>query len=214
MKGISTLAISALAALALTAAIGAASASAATVLCKTHEKVCPAGDVLPAGSYQVFGGELTLKSTTNGTQFNCYTMGFFAKTAAESGAPLPATGEYNKTGVASCRIAGEGSSCTSVSIGSTQDTVHVSSPQEGWTIGSSSAPLTIALHCLGTTCQYSATAAVEMGIASEGEFADEEATIKGAPMTRTSGFLCPGGTSFTLDYEGFLAETTYLAFSS
>lgn len=214
MKRLSIFAIATVSALALTAVIAAASASANTVLCSTNETVCPAGQVLPAGSYQWFGGDMTLTSTTNGAQFACHTVGFGAQSTAESGAPLSATGLYDPWKTASCSLVGQKNSCTSVSIGNTEDTLHVSNPQRGWTIGSSSAPLTVTLACFGTKCVYSASSAVEMAVASEGEFANEEATIKAAPMTRTSGFLCPGGTSFKLDYEGWLATESYLAFSS
>jgi hypothetical protein len=215
VKRISLIALAITVALALTAAIGSASASAATVLCKTHTKtnICPAEDILPAGSYQTFGAEeMTLTSTTNGSKFACYRVGFAAKTTAERGAPLPATGEYWLAG--NCEFVGNPNSCTSASMPNTEDTLHMSGGG-GWTIGSSSAPLTVTLHCFGVTCQYSATSAVEMSVPFEGEFPGEEATIAEAPMTRTSGgFLCPGGTSFKLNYEGWLQNTSYLAFDS
>jgi hypothetical protein len=197
--------------LALTAAIGSASASAATVLCKTHKtNVCPAGDILPAGSYQTFGGEMTLTSTTTGSQFACFPVGFAAKTTAERGAPLPATGEYFFA-TATCNVGG--SSCTSASMPNTEDTLHMSGGG-GWTIGSSSAPLTVTFSCFGVKCQYSATSTVEMSV-PYGESPGEEARIAEAPMTRTyGGFLCPGGTSFKLNYEGWLQTSSWLTFDS
>jgi hypothetical protein len=212
VKRLSRIALAVTVALSLTAAIGSASASAATVLCKTHKTtVCPAEDILPAGSYQTFGGEMTLTSTTTGAKFACYPIGFAAKTTAERGTPLPATGEYALF-TAGCNVSG--SSCTSISIPNTEDQLHMSGGG-GWTIGSSSAPLIITLHCFGVTCQYSATSAVEMSVPYEGKVPGEEASITKAPMTRTyGGFLCPGGTSFTLNYEGWLQTESYLAYDS
>lgn len=211
MKRLSIFAISVISALALTAAIGSAAASANTVLCSVNESVCPAGDVLPAGSYQTFGGDMTLTSTTDSTRFDCGPVGFAAKTTAESGAPLPATGEYALY-TTHCEVVGQPSSCTSISMANTQDSLYKS--LNGWIIGSSSAPLTVTLHCYGVTCQYSTEGAF-MSVPRGGMFPGEEAKIEGAGMTRTvGGLLCPGGTSFKLNYNGSLQNDSYLASSS
>jgi len=213
VKRMSLIALAITVALALVAAIGTASASAKTVLCSSDSSiVCPAEDILPAGSYQTFGGLMTLTSTTTGTQFECDPVGFVAKTKEERGTPLHAAGEYLLM-TAQCGVVGSSPNCSSVSMASTQNSLHMSNGG-GWTIGHAEQPLTVTLVCWGVKCQYSATSAVEMSV-PYGAIPGEEATITNAPMKRTiGGFLCPGGTSFELDYEGWLQTPSYLTFDA
>jgi len=211
MKRFSFLATAAISALALIAAIGAASASAATVLCKTHNlesNACAAGDILPAGSYQTFGGTMTLTSTTTGAAFTCSAVAVASKTTAEKGSPLPATGEYGQF-AGSCLYNGA-SECQSLSIANTENQISLPFVKIGvTTIGSKSAPLVASIKCFGVTCEYTANSSISMGITDE--LGWEYAAITNAPMTRTKGgFLCPGGTSFELDYEGDLQNLAFL----
>ena len=93
MKRISVIVIAALASLALSASVGAVGASA-TVLCKVSTSPCPAGQVMPAGSYFTFGaGELKLTNPageTLKTDIRCGAYSFASQTLAEAESPLTA----------------------------------------------------------------------------------------------------------------------------
>jgi hypothetical protein len=205
-RRISIAVLASLAALAAMAAIGSASASAATVLCKTRTNPCPAGEVLPAGTQYAFGygfGEpLTLK-VGGTTRLECSGVNLDTQTTAESGTPLPANG-YNML----WNCGGEPhSSCRSVSASQTTNSVQfLANFTSTITLGSSSSPMVFTYECAvpGSnppyylSCSFRATKGVEIvttswaGEVPTGKFSKESAEFT---LAEGSALLCGGKTA-------------------
>lgn len=221
MRRISTLAVAISAVLAMTAILASASASASTVLCKSSERPCPAGQVEPAGSWFTVGvapndGTFSLKSLNLYHQtLHCDYAVLAAQTTAESGTPLSAEGHglVNKDYCAlDATPAGQ---CSSVTVNTPPTTLEALTGKTGeMLMGTSTQPFTISYSCfyklIGYVqeCAWSAPLGLPIKIDSEGF-----ASIEGVKLNlvKSNGHLCGSQAALTMEPPARVASGTSIS---
>lgn len=206
MKKLQLLTTVAVAALAVAVLVGAGTASAATVLCQSAESLCSEANTLPAGTNfggyaeTETGGSFTLKTSL--AIYKCGVALFGGKTTAQSGNPLPATGE-----VLIDKCTGAGDTCTTA--GMTTPPVSLTATTGGngtMTFGSSASHVSFTMNCGAPfNCVYG-TSSLPLTYDSsvEGTISAKEVTL-----TKESGSFC--GSTGTLSLN--LNRTVSVLFS-
>jgi hypothetical protein len=201
--------------LALTAALGAASASAGTVLCDESKVECTSPAIVaPAGTWfetaqthESIGSGFTLTGGVNNYKdLECGTSFINAKTTKKNANPLPATTATGLNPKYCTTFASEGKACSTAGMNAPNATLEATATGGVVRVGSASEPLTVSYSCYNAlemaefSCTYAAKGAVEMVYNRE----TGNVTVSNAPMVRTAQSgpaFCHGETKLNLTHQ-------------
>jgi hypothetical protein len=227
MKRLITLAAATTVVLAMTAAVAAASASASieTILCGKNDVFCPAASVKPAGTqlvtavYSGYEGSTNLQVVAGSNYVTCTEAVMTAKTTAEAGNPLLATGENSLVGE-NCRanFGWLNPQCSSASMNNPPEAIAAIKGGGVIRMGTAEQPLTLSFNCAAEAypgpfrCTYRGVEVpLEIHVVEQGKIT---ASIHEAPLTLVNGEGCSSSAKLnSTGFEYYTSQPVYIAYT-